>query len=179
MDTHRIELIAPTQRAFERMKDILFRPFDAQKWFILGFSAWLATLLEGGGSSGGGGGGDTSGIESGDESLSDIINEATAWIQEHLMIILVVGGAIALIFVALGIVLNWVQSRGKMMFLDNVLHNRAHISEPWKKFRKPANSLFWWTLIYGFIVAAVICLVIGAGLFLAWPMIQAESSIRV
>lgn len=175
MENRPIELIAPTKRAFERMKDILFRPFDIQKWFILGFSAWLATLLESGSSSGSGGGGDTSDIESGDESISDFINEATSWVQEHLTIILVVGGIIALIIIAVGIVLNWVQSRGKMMFLDNVLNNRALISEPWKKFRYPANSLFWWTLIYGLIVGTAVCLLIGAGLFLAWPMIQAES----
>lgn len=45
------QYIAPTSRAFGRMTTILFRPFDLGKWFVLGFSAWLATLLDGGGSS--------------------------------------------------------------------------------------------------------------------------------
>ena len=50
MGNNRIEFIAPTKRAYEGMKCILFRPFDMGKWFILGFTAWLATLFEGGGS---------------------------------------------------------------------------------------------------------------------------------
>ncbi len=34
--------------AWERMMVILFRPFDLGKWFVIGFSAFLAGLLQGG-----------------------------------------------------------------------------------------------------------------------------------
>ena len=34
--------------AWERMMIILFRPFDIGKWFVIGFSAFLAGLLQGG-----------------------------------------------------------------------------------------------------------------------------------
>src|SRR5476651_235617 len=34
--------------AWERMMIILFRPFDLGKWFVIGFSAFLAGLLQGG-----------------------------------------------------------------------------------------------------------------------------------
>lgn len=175
MENRRIEFIAPSKRAFARMKDILFRPFDIQKWFILGFTAWLATLVEGGGSSGSGGGGDTSDLELDDFSLSEALNEMTSWIHEHLAIILVIGGIILLIVTAVMIALTWVQSRGKLMFVDNVLNNRARIAEPWKEFRFPANSLFVWMLVYGFILFAVFSLAIGFGLFTAWPMMKAET----
>ena len=33
----------------ERVKQMLFRPFDLGKWFVIGFCAWLAYLGEGGG----------------------------------------------------------------------------------------------------------------------------------
>ncbi len=37
---------APLQRAWQRTKLILFNPFQLDKWLILGFTAWLATLGE-------------------------------------------------------------------------------------------------------------------------------------
>jgi hypothetical protein len=38
----------PLDQAFTRAKQITFQPFDLRKWFVLGFAAWLATLLESG-----------------------------------------------------------------------------------------------------------------------------------
>jgi hypothetical protein len=32
----------------ERVKRVLFQPFDLGKWFIIGFCAWLAFLGDGG-----------------------------------------------------------------------------------------------------------------------------------
>ncbi|MDF1823178.1 MAG: hypothetical protein P1U68_00960 [Verrucomicrobiales bacterium] len=175
MENRPIEFVTPSKRAFERMKDILFRPFDMQKWFILGFSAWLATLVEGGGSSGSGGGGDTSGFETDDFSLSDTLSKMSSWIQEHLMIILIIGGVVLLLIAVVVVALTWVQSRGKLMFIDNVMNNRARISEPWKDFRGPANSLFVWLLVYGGIVFLSLTLLIGCALFTAWPMMKSGS----
>lgn len=59
-----ISLTGPVGRAWARMVDLLFRPFDLGLWFTLGFSAWLSQLGQGGGSfnmpggNSGGGGGD-------------------------------------------------------------------------------------------------------------------------
>ena len=39
----------PLSRAWTRMTDALFRPFDIKKWFVVGFTAWLAGLASGGG----------------------------------------------------------------------------------------------------------------------------------
>jgi len=59
MNAHEIHVsvIDPIGPAFERVKTILFRPFDLGKWFTIGFCAWLAYLVSGGGGGGGGGGG--------------------------------------------------------------------------------------------------------------------------
>ena len=43
----------PLSSAWLRMKILLFRPFDIGLWFVLGFSAFLASLAEGFGSGGG------------------------------------------------------------------------------------------------------------------------------
>ena len=43
-----ISVTAPLEQALRRAKLITFQPFDVSKWFALGFTAWLATLGEGG-----------------------------------------------------------------------------------------------------------------------------------
>lgn len=40
----RVSVIDPISPAIERVKLMLFRPFDLQKWLIIGFCAWLAYL---------------------------------------------------------------------------------------------------------------------------------------
>src|SRR5436309_15078106 len=60
-----ISVVTPVSAALERVKQVLFRPFDLGKWFVIGFCAWLAHLGENGGGTGfnwssghhGGGGG--------------------------------------------------------------------------------------------------------------------------
>ena len=49
--SHReISVTEPVSPALERVKTMLFKPFDLGKWFTIGFCAWLAALGEGGGS---------------------------------------------------------------------------------------------------------------------------------
>ena len=48
-----IGVTEPIAPAYERVKQMLFKPFDLTKWITIGFCAWLAGL----GESGGGGGG--------------------------------------------------------------------------------------------------------------------------
>ena len=52
-----VSVVEPLTPAIERVKTVLFRPFDLGKWFVIGFCAWLAQLgkYEGGGGSGQGG----------------------------------------------------------------------------------------------------------------------------
>ena len=45
-----INVVEPISPALERVKRMLFQPFDLGKWFVIGFCAWLACLGEGGGS---------------------------------------------------------------------------------------------------------------------------------
>ena len=47
-----ISVVEPVSPALERVKQMLFKPFDLAKWITIGFCAWLAGL----GESGGGGG---------------------------------------------------------------------------------------------------------------------------
>ncbi|MEZ5082559.1 MAG: hypothetical protein R2750_03800 [Bacteroidales bacterium] len=48
-----IDYIEPLSRGWARMKKALFQPFDLAKWFTVGFTAFLAALMDGGGGGGG------------------------------------------------------------------------------------------------------------------------------
>ncbi len=149
----RIAYFGPFGRAWERMKLALFKPFDVHKWFVVGFNAFLAGLAEASNGSGGGRGG-----RGGHMSFGEFLNlpgKGWEWLSNH------PGWFIAIIFIAMllivfGILLLWLSSRGKFMFLDNVVHNRAEVAKPWRQFRTAGDSLFLWRLVFTFAIFAVI-----------------------
>jgi hypothetical protein len=44
-----VSVLEPVGQAIEKVKEILFKPFDLGRWFVIGFCAWLACLDQGGG----------------------------------------------------------------------------------------------------------------------------------
>ncbi len=148
-----IAYLAPLGRAWKRMKQDLFRPFDPGKWIVLGFTAFLAGLARGGfsGFSGTKPTGHGSNIEP--RQFLEFPALAIQWMRDNpgwffvLMIFL-------LFLIALWILLTWISSRGMFMFLDNVVNNRAKVSEPWRRYRTLGNSLFFWRICF-----SLICLV--------------------
>ncbi len=157
-----IRFIEPFSRAFGRMKKALFSPFDLKKWFVVGFTAFLAGLTD----YNGGGGDDDRG---GHTSLEDVVNapyELWDWLNFN-------PGWFALIIIGLVVVtgliflLNWLTSRGEFMFLDNVVHNRAQVIKPWNDYSQHANSLFLWRISFTFICIGAILLFMYMGYMVA------------
>ncbi len=181
MSENPIRLIVPTSRAWARMKRILFEPLDIGKWFILGFTAWLATLFEGGGSTGGGGGNyDAGDGEGGMEDFSwesiktaagEWIDKALTWIQDNPEIVMVIGGILIFVFLLL-FVLYWVSCRGKFMFLDNVVRDRALVVQPWKEYGRQGNSLFLWTTVFGIFSSLILLAILGGGACYAFDVLD-------
>ncbi len=149
MMTMKIGFSEPLSRGWERMKKALFQPFDLNKWMRLGFTAWLAGLTD---CSGGGGGNGGGGYHNADlDEFFRFPGIAWNWLQSHpLWFSLILTGVIMLFVV--GIILTWVSSRGKFMFLHNVVHNSHQVSKPWSDYRKEGNSLFFWRFFFGIIV---------------------------
>lgn len=145
-----IRFIDPLSRGWGRMKKALFQPFDMKKWFLVGFTAFLAGLADchnGGGNNGGSRG-------RANFDLGDVLGfprEAWEWLIDNPGWFTLIVMGILLIF-AIGILLTWLSSRGKFMFLDNVVHDRAEVSKPWHEFRTQGNSLFVWRFCFGLIV---------------------------
>jgi hypothetical protein len=158
----RIAFFEPLSRAWERMKHILWRPFDLAKWLVLGFSCWLAGLAD----SAGGGGWKwivdennfpgRQGIFSGHRSYEEF-GSALIWLPLIFIVIMAVAAILVLVL--------WVSSRAKVIYLDNVVHNRAQIVEPWHRLRDLGNSLFLWRL--GFVVACGLVALVLLMLFFA------------
>ncbi len=144
----------PLSRAWSRMKKALFQPFDINKWFRVGFTAWLAGLTDCNGGNGGGGG------KNSGEGLDEFFTfpqTAYDWLLNHpVWFNLIIAGVILLIIVISVII--WVSSRGRFMFLHNVALDKADISFPWKEYRKEGNSLFIWNFIVGWLFFAVLIL---------------------
>ncbi len=150
-----IRYIEPLSQAFNRMKKALFQPFDIRKWFIVGFTAFLAEMTDCHRGSNG-----QARKKVDDFDLGDLIafpSRAWNWLTYNpLWAALIVAGI--LFVVALIILSTWLGSRGKFMFLDNIVHDRALISQPWRQYGHQANSLFLWRLAFG-----LICFLIFVG----------------
>jgi hypothetical protein len=153
--------IEPAERAWTRTRRVLFRPVDVERWIVIGFAAFLAGLA-----------GQWAGlsftprwrfgfppdwdhlVQAPFENLLDAIRGSTWFLF---------GVPFAVAVLLIGVALLWLSSRGKLVFLDNLVRERAALIEPWKTHRRLGDSLFLWRL--GFCLAALLV----AGVML-WPM---------
>lgn len=149
-----ISYSGPLSLAWGRMKNALFQPFDINKWFRIGFTAWLAGLTDCRGS-GNGGSRNTSG--QGLDEFFTFPQTAHDWLLAHpVWFNLIIAGIILLVIIVSVVI--WVSSRGKFMFLHNVALEKTDISLPWKEYRKEGNSLFIWNFIVGWLFFAILIL---------------------
>ncbi len=159
MDTvNRVSVVTPVGEAIDKTKQLLFRPFNLEKWFVLGFCAWLATLFNSGGSFP-----NINGRHFGKQDMS----QASQAIRENLLVIGVVGSIVVLLILAIALVLLWLNCRGHFMFIDCLAKNKAQIAEPWKNYKQQANSLFWFRLLFGLLCTLVMMLLVVPIIFLA------------
>jgi hypothetical protein len=167
-----VSVVEPLTPAIERVKTILFRPFDFGKWLAIGFCAWLAELGKPKGGGGPGGGGRRP-FPGGPTNLAEIVNRAKddlasarGYVEAnlHWIIPLVIFGAVVGIIVWL--LLLWLSSRGRFMFLHCVAENKAEVAVPWDKFSRHANSLFVFRVILGLINIVAVAAAIFTGILL-------------
>ncbi len=158
----RISVIDPISPALERVKLILFKPFDIGKWFVIGFCAWLAFL-----GSGGSGGGPGGGRGGGTPDVQEAFGHAKEFVLDNLHWIIPSVIAVAVLIIAIGVLITWFSSRGRFMFLHCVALNKAEVKVPWRKYRHQANSLFLFRIVVGIISFIFFALFIGVMVFIA------------
>jgi hypothetical protein len=130
---------------------MLFRPFDLGRWFVIGFCAWLAYL-------GKQGGGPNLNFSSRPEwrTAEHELDAAKEFIIVNMFWIAPLAMVAAVVFIAVMLLVTWLNSRGKFMLLHCVAENKAEVAIPWRKFKDRANSLFLFRIVLGLIGFAVI-----------------------
>lgn len=172
-----ISVTVPLSQALSRVGTVLFQPFDLGKWFVIGFCAWLAYLFESGGGFHGGGGGNFGdrhrhglhGARAGAEQAKDFVLNNIGWLAP-----LVIG--VMLVFFVLWLVILWLSSRGKFMFLHCVARNVGEVKAPWYGYAAEGNSLFLFRLVLSVIGFLIFVPMIGGVLLLILQMIFNEAA---
>ena len=158
-----ISVTLPVGQAIDRVRKVLFQPFDIGRWFVIGFCAWLACLGEGGGFPGsfhygGHRGHGRQSIREGLEQARDYVVHNIAWIAPLVIALILVG-------LSVWVVVMWLSSRGRFMFLHCVALNTAEVRAPWARFAPAANSLFLFRLVIS-LVSLVVMFPLAGGLLL-------------
>ena len=159
----KIEIFEPFGAAFELMKRILFQPFDFAKWLVIGFAAFLSGAWGSGFQFRFPTGGNWNFKSTSYHHNTSISESLPPWLLPFLFAI--VAGIIILVFVFM-----WIAARGRFIFMDCVVRNRAAIVAPWKEYRREGNSFFLFSLAVMFLamlimVALVLLVVLPLGLF--------------
>ena len=141
-------------KAVERSQQLLF-PFNANKWFALGFTAFLAQC-------GDGGGGSFPSLPSGPSSspsgsgsglgfdLQKMLDEALAGLNRDLLLYVTVAVVGALLVAGLAILIVWFSSRAKLMFVESVIWDRVDVAGQWARAAELGMSLSKFRLVLGF-----------------------------
>ena len=81
-----ISITGPIQPAIAHTRRILFEPFSGRKWFVLGFSAFLAQL-------GGGGSYNFTGnpLDHSARGTGPDFNAVTSWLSAHIPLVIALG----------------------------------------------------------------------------------------
>src|SRR5437868_4433714 len=163
----KIEILTPFNLALQWTTQVLFRPFDLEKWLVIGFAAFLSHLAGG------------TGINFNPASFRNrnhwdfrTTSHNFYSTSDHVSVwlILFVTAAVFVIVIAVILVLLWIGCRGRFILVDCVVRNRGSIKEPWREFREVANSFF------GFLLAVVLLFVVMALVagspFILWLALQ-------
>jgi hypothetical protein len=165
-------------RAIERSQQLLF-PFNANKWFALGFTVLLAQCGESGGgmsmpnfpsSPGRGPSGGSSGLGGGAfGEFQKGIHDAVAAMGSDLPLYVTLAIAAVVLSIGLWITVVWLSSRAKLMFVESVIWDRVDISAQWARAGDLGMSLCKFRLALGGGSFVLILGAMAAGVALALP----------
>jgi hypothetical protein len=159
----KIEIFEPFGAAFELMKRILFQPFDFVKWLVIGFAAFLSGAWGSGFQFRFPTAGDWNFKSTSYNHHAPITDSLPPWLLPFIFVIVAAIIIIAFVFM-------WIAARGRFIFMDCVVKNRAAIVAPWTDYRREGNSFFLFSLavmlLGGVVLAALVLLIaVPLGLF--------------
>ena len=165
----KISPIMPIEAAWNRMVQVLFKPFDIGKWFALGFCAFLAQC----GQAGGHGAGIPNQSNGNAGDFND--DKVKLWIEQNLELVIGIGIALALVIIGISLLAIWLNSRGKFMLIDGIVKNRGAVVEPWREYRAEGNSLFKFKVVISLLALFIFVILAGIPTLIAIPDMRAET----
>lgn len=150
-----ISVLEPITPAWDRVGAMLFRPFGAYKWLLIGFLAWLTQLSIAGHWAYKRAFRDLP--QPTWEDIQQIAQNFNQWIAETLPTIhqriadalensLQVVVTVLLGGVILSLLCAWIRSRAEFLFINGVARNETRIAAPWRDYNRQGNSLFLFRL---------------------------------
>ncbi len=171
----KIEILAPFNQAIELTRLILFRPFDITKWLVIAFAAFLSGWFNSGGGS----------INPWSFRGWNTSNAQPSTFQfrsfniDHAgVFFLVLIAALVTVFFAFLILWLWITARGRFIFIDCIVRNRAAIAESWREFRREGNRFFLFLIVLVVASIAVVALLAGLvfGSLMVWRNYQLSNT---
>ncbi len=155
-----ISVIAPVSRAIDTTKQLLFAPFDLLKWLGLGFTAWLALL-----------GGNTNAMNGNlfGKLVALPFQMALEWTMAHRVLVILLAVSAGVFFLFVSLVVSWVSSRGKFMFMENVVRDQSEIIKPWQRNCAQGNSYFLFSIAFALAALATLGVILLISALVAMP----------
>jgi len=175
MNTQRpifVSVIDPIGPAVDAVKTILFRPFNLERWFAIGFCAWLAYLGQGRG--GGGSNFNIFGRQS-----QPHLHQAKEFVLENLAWLIPAAVFLFVLMIVITLLVLWLSSRGQFMFLHCVAKNKAQVKAPWHTFRAHADSLFVFRIVLGIMTMLAALLLSVPLILLVISTSRAEAGLKI
>jgi hypothetical protein len=154
-------------------------PFRFDRWFALGFVAFLEQCGRGGGGPGfpgGGGGGGGAPGGGGDNLEKPDLSAVGDWISAHIGIIVGIAVVVLVFIVGVTAIVLWLNSRGVFMYLDNVATGRADVARPWSEHKQKASSYFAWSFGLSLAALAGVLVLLVPILWLVFSLISGHAS---
>ena len=163
----KIEILTPFNQAIELTRLILFCPFDITKWLVIGFAAFLSGWFN----SGGGSINPWSFRRWNTSSLQAPTFQFRSFNMDHAGLVLLIALAVfVVVMLVLVILWLWIVARGRFVFIDCLVRNRAAIVEPWREFREEGNRFFVFLIVLMLVSLVLVALFGGLifGLLVLW-----------
>jgi len=158
-----ISVTKPLSRAVLQTSHTLFENFNIAKYITIGFCAWLATLGDSG----------FSFNYSNQKTISydnqNLFNHYINLVLDHIVIVAFLIIITSILIVAFALFIKWLKCRGQFMFLNCAVKNSAEIVEPWRQFKRLANSYFILSIIISIVFFFLLIVVSGISILIALP----------
>ena len=168
-----ISVLDPLSAAWTRTQLLLFQPFRLGKWLTVAFCAWLAAI---------GSHEVSSAVNFGlgkiarDGNARDVVRQFDQWLRNNAETLLTAFIMATVASVITGLLILWLSSRGRLMFLHCIAGNKGAIASSWREFAAEGNGLFGFRLCVHIIGTLPALPLLGVMGFTSYRMLRDQTA---